>query len=168
MDRGNFQSHRNRLLRSKHKRKFTFPGLDQDLLFQASHPHHSPSQNQCGQCDRNELVRRPARTEEDIAGFIFHRGRIATGNAVIRDGERRDQIRALCDGALCIEMEAAGVDASGRCLVIQGISDYADSHKDDVWRSYTTGQAAVFARELLSKILSTAIRGMGNGQLITF
>ncbi|TLD08284.1 uncharacterized protein PgNI_07862 [Pyricularia grisea] len=33
---------------------------------------------------------------------------IATGNAVVRDGERRDQIRDLCNGAFCIEMEAAG------------------------------------------------------------
>jgi nucleoside phosphorylase len=49
-------------------------------------------------------------------------------------------------------MEAAGVDASRQCLVIRGISDYCDSHKGDAWRSYAAGNAAIFARELLSKI----------------
>ena len=31
---------------------------------------------------------RPARSEEDTSTFIFHRGRIATGNAVAQDGKR--------------------------------------------------------------------------------
>ncbi|KAK8029445.1 kinesin light chain [Apiospora rasikravindrae] len=144
----------------KPDRKFTFPGLDKDLLFQALYPYKGPNHNQCGQCDRSELIRRPARTANDNAEFIFYHGRVATGNAVIKDGQRRDQIRELCKDALCIEMEAAGVDASGRCLVIRGISDYADSHKDDIWRSYAAGQAAVFARELLRKIPGATVRGM--------
>ncbi|KAI6547904.1 hypothetical protein MCOR03_011021 [Pyricularia oryzae] len=38
----------------------------------------------------SQLVQRPERTEEEATGFIFHRGRIATGNAVVKDGERRD------------------------------------------------------------------------------
>uniref|UniRef100_L7JCA8 Kinesin light chain n=1 Tax=Pyricularia oryzae (strain P131) TaxID=1143193 RepID=L7JCA8_PYRO1 len=108
----------------------------------------------------SQLVQRPERTEEEATGFIFHRGRIATGNAVVKDGERRDQIRELCNGALCIEMEAAGVDAGRSCLVIRGISDYADSHKDDIWRSYAAGNAAVFARELLGKIPPKNVRNL--------
>ncbi|KAI6277284.1 hypothetical protein MCOR26_005229 [Pyricularia oryzae] len=108
----------------------------------------------------NQLVQRPERTGEEATGFIFHRGRIATGNAVVKDGERRDQIRDQCNGALCIEMEAAGVDAGRPCLVIRGISDYADSHKGDVWRSYAAGNAAVFARELLSKIPPNSVRNL--------
>ncbi|KAI6301919.1 hypothetical protein MCOR33_002643 [Pyricularia grisea] len=110
--------------------------------------------------NRNQLVQRPERTEEETTGFIFHRGRIATGNAVVKDGERRNQIRDQCNGALCIEMEAAGVDAGRPCLVIRGISDYADSHKGDVWRSYAAGNAAVFARELLSKIPPNSVRNL--------
>lgn len=162
VDRSTFQEHRGRLLRSRHKRKFTFPGLDQDLLFEAAYTHHGQYGNKCASCDIAKLVHRPARTEADAAGFHFHRGRIATGNAVIQDGTRRDQIRDLCDGALCVEMEAAGVDASRSCLVIRGISDYADSHKGDVWRSYAAGNAAVFARELLSKIPPSKALGLGS------
>lgn len=152
MDRSTFQEHRKRLLVPKHKRKFTFPGLDQDRLFEAAYVHRGQYRDKCASCDTAKLVHRPTRTEEDLAGFYFHRGRIATGNAVIQDSTRRDQIRDQCNGALCVETEAAGVDASRSCLVIRGISDYADSHKGDGWRLYAAGNAAVFARELLSKI----------------
>jgi hypothetical protein len=51
---------------------------------------------------------------------------------------------------------AAGVDANRRCLVIRGISDYADSHKSDVWRSHAAGKAAAFARELLCRVPSSS------------
>ncbi|KFA60077.1 hypothetical protein S40285_09261 [Stachybotrys chlorohalonatus IBT 40285] len=152
MNRSTFQDHRERLLIQRHRRKFTYPGLHRDLLFQATYQHGGQHNDKCASCDATQLVDRPARMEEDAASFIFHQGRIATGNAVVRDGKRRDQIRDQCSGALCIEMEAAGVDASRPCLVVRGISDYADSHKSDVWRLYAAGNAAVFARELLSKI----------------
>ncbi|KAK8009151.1 hypothetical protein PG991_011702 [Apiospora marii] len=155
-----FQEHRDRLLQSKQREKFTLPGPDKDRLFQASYSHHGPKHNHCAQCDSNNLVQRPARTKEEEAEFVFHQGRIATGNTAIRDGERRDQIRELCNGALCIETEAAGVDASGRCLVIRGIADYADTHSNDTWRSYAAGNAAVFARELLCKIPPSQVRGL--------
>jgi nucleoside phosphorylase len=89
--------------------------------------------------------------------LVFHQGRIATGNAVIQDGEERDRIGRQCDGALCVEMEAAGVGVNRPCLVIRGISDYADSHKDDVWKSYAAGNAAAFARELLCKITPATV-----------
>lgn len=147
-----FQDHQNRLLESTHRRKFTFPGLDKDRLFQVSHSHKGPRQDACAEYDHGKLVQRRARAEEDAGRLIFHQGRIAIGHTAIQDGTHRDQIREECDGALCIDTEAAGVDASGRCLVIRGIADYADSHKNDIWRSYAAGNAAVFARELLSKI----------------
>lgn len=57
-------------------------------------------------------------------------------------------------------MEAAGVDAGRPYLVIRGISDYAGSHKGDVWRFYAAGNAAVFARELLSKIPPNNVRNL--------
>ncbi|KAI6307244.1 hypothetical protein MCOR30_011699 [Pyricularia oryzae] len=160
MEKSTFDVHRKRLLQSKYKRRFTFPGLQRDQLFNASYKHAGNYGDKCACCDVKQLVQRPQRTEEEAAGFIFHQGRIATGNAVVQDGERRDQIRELCNGALCVEMEAAGVDAGRPCLVIRGISDYADSHKGDVWRSYAAGNAAVFARELLSNIPPSSVRNL--------
>jgi hypothetical protein len=35
------------------------------------------------------------------------------------------------------------------CLVIRGISDYADSHKNDTWRPYAASTAAAYAKELI-------------------
>ena len=103
------------------------------------------------QCDESQLVQRVARTEADTAGFVFHNGRIATGNAVIKDAARRDQLREECKGVLCIEMEAGGL-ASFPCLVVRGICDYADARKNDQWQGYAAAVAAAFAKELLGHI----------------
>jgi hypothetical protein len=35
------------------------------------------------------------------------------------------------------------------CLVVKGICDYADHHKNTRWRSYAAGTAAAFSKELL-------------------
>jgi hypothetical protein len=46
-------------------------------------------------------------------------------------------------------MEAAGVMDETRCLVIRGIADYSDSHKNQFWQDYAAATAASFAREFL-------------------
>ena len=38
------------------------------------------------------------------------------------------------------------------CLVIRGICDYADSHKNKQWQGYAAATAAAYAKELLSVI----------------
>jgi nucleoside phosphorylase len=153
-----FKDHLSRL--KKHP-KFAHPGFRHDRLFKASYHHIGEYNNQCMSCDLTQLVQRPPRTEEHQDCFVFHQGRIATGNSVIQDGERRDQISKDCSGVLCIEMEAAGVDVNKPCLVIRGISDYADSHKDDVWKFCAAANAAAFARELLLTIPSSDIKDIG-------
>ncbi|KAI0491092.1 nucleoside phosphorylase domain-containing protein [Xylaria cf. heliscus] len=158
LDQSTFHQHREKLRRLRHGSKFTFPGLEYERLFKADYQHVGSYNSACHNCDRTRLVDRPARTEIDAANLIFHRGRIATGNSVVRDGEKRDRIRDQCDGAVCIEMEAAGIDANRPCLVIRGISDYADSHKDDIWRSYAAANAAIFARELLCKVPPSIVK----------
>jgi hypothetical protein len=49
-------------------------------------------------------------------------------------------------------MEAAGLMNTFPCLLIQGICDYADSHKNKRWQPYAAATAAAFAKELLSAI----------------
>lgn len=148
------------MARLRKRKKFAHPGLERDRLFKATYHHVGNYGSSCIECDQSELAQRPSRTQHDKYRLVFHRGRIATGNAVIMDGELRDQIGTRCDGALCVEMEAAGVDVNRRCLVIRGISDYADSHKDDAWRSYAAGNAAVFTRELLCRIQPGEVKDM--------
>ncbi|KAF5520213.1 Vegetative incompatibility protein HET-E-1 [Colletotrichum aenigma] len=48
-------------------------------------------------------------------------------------------------------MEAAGLQ-DFPCLVIRGICDYSDSHKNKTWQEYAAATAAAFAKELLSTI----------------
>jgi nucleoside phosphorylase len=149
-----------RLQRAKVKKRFAYPGHEHDKLFNAAYRHTGDYKSKCAECDQSELIKRPQRSEEERQTLVFHRGRIATGNGVIQDGEQRDKISARCDGALCVEMEAAGVDVNRRCLVIRGISDYADSHKSDMWRSYAAGNAAAFTRELLCRVQPATVKEM--------
>jgi nucleoside phosphorylase len=51
----------------------------------------------------------------------------------MRSAAERDQLSAELGGVLCFEMEAAGLINSFLCLVIRGICDYANSHKNKRW-----------------------------------
>ena len=53
---------------------------------------------------------------------------------------------------LCFEMEVAGLMNHFPCLVIRGICDYSDSHKNKAWQGYTAMAAAAYAKDLLNEI----------------
>lgn len=118
-----------------------------DLLFKSSYQHAGGPD--CSKCCIKEAVIRQPREGQRIK---VHFGTIASGDQVIGDGELRDRISSENDGILCYEMEAAGLMNNSPCLVIRGISDYADSHKDDSWQEYAAIAAAAYAREFLSFI----------------
>lgn len=170
LGRSTFQQHMAKL--QTHERlgnRFKHPGLEHDKLFQSHYKHVGDYKSDCKGCDSHELVERKQRDDNQKELFVYHQGRIATGNSVIMDSDRRASISHLVGGALCIEMEAAGVEVNSRCLVIRGISDYADSHKSDLWRSYAAGKAVAFARELLGKIPVRDVKEkMASGQLALY
>lgn len=132
-------------------KQYARPDLKHDMLFRPDYKHKG-DRGDCAECDNCEVVERKPRTREHQDQFIFHRGRIGTGNAIVEDGNQRDAISTRCGGLQCIEMSAAGVDAYRNCLVIRGISDYCDSHKNGIWKHYAAANAAVFARELLGTV----------------
>ncbi|KAL8903006.1 MAG: hypothetical protein Q9207_004213 [Kuettlingeria erythrocarpa] len=136
LGRAKFQDQLDRL---RNHKEFAHPGLEHDRLFRAEYQHIGDYRSRCAACDMKELVQRPSRTEDNRSKFVFHCGRIATGNSVIQDGELRDQISSR---------------------FIRGISNYADSHNSDVWRSYAAGKAAAFARTLLCRIQPGVIQAM--------
>jgi nucleoside phosphorylase len=70
----------------------------------------------------------------------------------MRDGCTRDTLSRELGGILCFEMEAAGLMNNFPCLVIRGICDYADSHKNKNWQTFAAGTAAAYAKEVLSVI----------------
>ncbi|CAI0650516.1 unnamed protein product, partial [Colletotrichum noveboracense] len=128
------------------KKRFSYHGPSNDCLFQAEYEHigQDPA---CDHCDQAHTVQWDARDDTEP---LVHYGIIASGNQVIKHGKTRDRLaREL--GALCFEMEAAGLQ-DFPCLVIRGICDYSDSHKNKLWQEYAAGTAAAFAKELLSVI----------------
>jgi nucleoside phosphorylase len=56
-------------------------------------------------------------------------------------------------------MEAAGLMDRFPCLVIRGICDYADSHKNKRWQAYAAATAAAYAKELLCLIPENQVIG---------
>jgi nucleoside phosphorylase len=128
--------------------KFQRSKAGPDVLFEAAYEHEGGPT--CGTCrsDRHE-AREPRDSEEEVA---THYGTIASGNHVIKDAAVRDKLSAELGGVLCFEMEAAGLMNGFPCLVVRGVCDYADSHKNKRWQAYAAGAAAAYAKEVLSVI----------------
>ncbi|KAL1614383.1 hypothetical protein SLS54_009810 [Diplodia seriata] len=125
---------------------FTFPGSDADRLFREDYVHRGG--DDCQMCDEGQLV--PARRPRTANHPNIHYGVIASGNTVIKDAiSRKKLIEHLSEDCICYEMEAAGLMNNFPCLVIRGIGNYADSHKNDEWHPYAAATAAAFAKELL-------------------
>jgi nucleoside phosphorylase len=129
-------------------RKYKNPGSAQDHLYRSDYIHLDAgvSCDNCG-CDLGQRGQRAIDNEDDDPYVVVHRGIIASGEAVIKNGLLRDQL-AEKYGVLCLEMEAAGALADFPCIVIRGISDYCDSHKNDQWHGYAAAAAAAYARQL--------------------
>lgn len=124
-------------------------GSDNDILFKAEYPHID-GQGDCRLCGATQQIERRPRPTTDP---VIHYGVIASGNTLVKDALRRDQIaKAAGERCLCYEMEAAGIISHFPCLVIRGICDYADSHKNDRWQRYASATAAAYAKELLSHL----------------
>ena len=122
---------------------YVYQGHHNDELFEAVYDHAAGAN--CQDCDRTRLVQRTARDSDQAK---IHYGNIASGNQVIKNGSTRDHI-AEREAVVCFEMEAAGLTDVFPCLVIRGICDYADSHKNKRWQPYAAATAAAYAKELL-------------------
>ncbi|KAI9669948.1 MAG: hypothetical protein M1831_006984 [Alyxoria varia] len=124
------------------------PALDE--LYKATY-RHLDDRKACEDCncDEMQLAERPARGR-DVHPRV-HQGLIASGNTVMKDAIERDRLAQSMD-ILCFEMEAGGLMADLGCLIIRGICDYCDSHKNKGWQDYAAAVAAGYARELLMTI----------------
>lgn len=137
----------------KMRKSYGYQGWDNDWLFRADYDHVDGEV--CEACDREKMVPRQARDEE--SAVEIHYGNIASGDEVMRDGKTRDEI-ASREQVLCFEMEAAGLMDNFPCLVIRGVCDYADSHKNKRWQRYAAATAAGYAKELLGWIDAEGVK----------
>ncbi|KAL3472480.1 hypothetical protein BJX99DRAFT_272889 [Aspergillus californicus] len=133
------------------KRGYSHPGQSADRLFHPEYLHTTG--NTCAKCDSSAEIIREPRLD---GGSVIHYGTIASGNVVVKDPFTRDLIRDR-HGAICLEMEAAGLMNNFPCIVVRGISDYADSHKNDRWQPFAAATAAACAKELLEHVQLKAI-----------
>ncbi len=85
-----------------------------------------------------------------------HFGPVATGDKVVAANDVLEQYRSDWPKLIGVEMEAGGMASAAfqsarqpGFLMIRGVSDLADEHKDDSWRHYACHAAAAFALTLL-------------------
>lgn len=151
--------------------KYLRPDSLQDILFKARYDHvdqqhqnggedngddedkeeeysEAEDEDSCRHCDKAQTVKRKPRD------MRIHFGLIASGNQVINDARTRNQLSEdLGKKVLCIDMKAAGLMDNFPCIVIRGICDYADSHKNKIWQEHAAAVAASFAKELLGYVV---------------
>ncbi|KAE8151959.1 hypothetical protein BDV25DRAFT_138323 [Aspergillus avenaceus] len=123
------------------------PGFLSDRLFSSSYTHPE-SKLTCDECDQQWLVQRERRPTETPH---VHYGLIASGNQVVKDAVERDKL-VRSRNILCFEMEAAGLMDDFGCMVVRGICDYSDSHKNEAWQPYAAATAAAYVKTLLEAV----------------
>jgi len=130
------------------------PNANTDVLFRSGFVHPADSRTLCVEAcsiDPANLVLRTERKRRPQSPVV-HYGLIASGNQLMKDALYRDTLAEKWK-ILCFEMEAAGLMNDFPCLVIRGICDYSDSHKNKEWQGYAALAAAAYAKDLLYTIL---------------
>lgn len=83
-------------------------------------------------------------------------GGIASANNLLKNPQKRNMLKDSY-GVLAVEMEASGIadatwEHSTGYLVIRGICDYCDKHKNDLWQEYAALAAATYTRSLIEEL----------------
>jgi nucleoside phosphorylase len=128
------------------QRRYQKPPPQTDVLYKSSFTHPNDNEGCMELCikQRDQIVQRPVRdpNEDDP---VVHYGLIASADQLMKDADARDCL-AEKEGVLCFEMEAAGLMDRFPCVVIRGICDYSDTHKNDIWQGYAAATAAAYAK----------------------
>jgi len=135
------------------KRKYKRPDLNTDKLYLSEVTHPTDDEAKCADvCGDGslKLVPRNARTQDNDNPAI-HYGIVASANQLMKNALLRNKF-AKENSILCFEMEAAGLMNHFPCLVIRGICDYSDTHKNKEWQGYAAMTAAAYAKDLLARI----------------
>lgn len=160
--------------RKRRRAKYQYPGAVENRLFLHNYIHQHPSAqcDICGNsggicelasaascadlgCDETKLVKREFFLEDDgDFNFNIFIGRIGSGNTVMKSGDDRDRI-ASEHNLIAFEMEGAGAWEEVPCLVVKGVCDYADSHKNKRWQDFAAATAACVMKAILDRYIVT-------------
>lgn len=83
-------------------------------------------------------------------------GNIASANDLLKDPKKRNNLKKEFN-VIAVEMEGSGIaDTSWNheigYIVVRGICDYCDTHKNDIWQKYAALVAAAYTRSLIEKL----------------
>ncbi|KAL7895128.1 nucleoside phosphorylase domain-containing protein [Trichoderma sp. SZMC 28014] len=116
--------------------------------------------------EHREQLDEKRQLEEDMSDEAqeptVHVGSIASGDIVMKSAEDRDRI-AKKEGVIAFEMEGAGIWDELPSIVIKGVCDYADCHKNKRWQNFAAATAASALKAILERYIQTdksPIRGM--------
>jgi nucleoside phosphorylase len=106
---------------------------------------------------RGERTRHPDRRQSGHPSGLpkVHYGAIASGDILLRDEVKRDELAADY-GVLAVEMEAAGIAAGAATagkhwFMVRSVADYCDNAaKNDAWHAYASLAAAAYTRAMLA------------------
>jgi nucleoside phosphorylase len=146
---------------------YKHPGPDRDNVFPLTYRHKHQDPTTCTICsactewyhevcaealegDCEILGCKPSRSNP-LNDTKIHFGRYASGNFVMKSGHRRD-ILIKEDNVIGFEMEGAGAWEVFGTIVVKGVVDYADSHKNKIWREYPAARAALCAAAMIEEI----------------
>ncbi|KAK4167019.1 hypothetical protein QBC43DRAFT_12231 [Cladorrhinum sp. PSN259] len=163
------------------RKKYCYLGTSKDKLFLPAynHRHHqllklcgcsdtrvceSAVASDCSEtcCDERQLVTPRNRISikqewETVDAHesqrpVIHIGAMASSDTVMKSAKDRDRIANLFD-VIAFEMEGAGIWDTPElsCLVIKGVCDYADSHKNKKWQDFAAATAASTMKALLEE-----------------
>lgn len=141
------------------REEYSRPDASTDRLYKSSFIHNGGDKESCAVVcgnDPSNLILRDTRASDKDDPEV-HYGLIASANQLMKDASIRDKLSAEND-VLCFEMEAAGVMNHFPCLVIRGICDYSDTHKNVLWQGYAAMTAAAYAKNLLNRIVPNKVR----------
>ncbi|KID73289.1 Kinesin light chain 1 [Metarhizium brunneum] len=114
-------------------------------------------------CDERYLVKRnrlKARRKLEQGGNneaqdpAIYTGTVASGDTVMKSGEDRDSIFQK-EGVIAFEMEGAGAWEEVPCIVVKGVCDYADCHKNKKWQDFAAAASASAAKAILERYIQT-------------
>ncbi|EED17856.1 kinesin light chain, putative [Talaromyces stipitatus ATCC 10500] len=149
--------------------KWYRPNAD-DILFNASYPHKHYSHASTGcscfgsdspdniceaalrqscnelECNKGQAIR--YREPSEAVQTSLYIGTVASADTVMKSGQHRDEI-VRKENAIGFEMEGAGVWDHVSCIIIKGVCDYADSHKNKLWQAYAAATGASAAKAFL-------------------
>lgn len=151
---------------------YEYPGVENDHLYPNSYLHRHYFTESCRECNgglgaicngsrklscrelgcdvQQRVPRKRLQNNERLRVPRVFVGRLGSGDTVLKSGQDRDRIAKEHD-LIAFEMEGAGAWDEIPCIIVKGICDYADSHKNKNWQQFAAATAASVAKALVEK-----------------